>query len=115
MHSFDHHSFNSHVIACDVSKTPLNDKQLDVAVFSLSLMGSNIADYIKEANRTLKLDGRLFIIEATSRFKDLQQFKRLIIQFGFDHLAVKEMGKFTQIKCDKVKDLSTDIDLDLYL
>ena len=115
VHSFDHHAFNSHVIACDVSKTPLNNKQLDVAVFSLSLMGSNIRDYIKEANRTLKIDGRLFIIEATSRFKDLQQFKRLIIQFGFDHLAVKEMGKFTQIKCDKVKDLNADIDLDLYL
>ena len=114
IHSFDHHTFNSNVIACDISKTPLNNKQLDVAVFSLSLMGSNIADYITEANRTLKLDGRLFLIESTSRFKDINQFKRQLIQFGFDHLSVKEMGKFTQIKCDKVKDISFSHSFELY-
>lgn len=114
IHSFDHHAFNSNVITCDISKTPLNNKQLDVAVFSLSLMGSNIADYITEANRTLKLDGRLFLIESTSRFKDINQFKRQLIQFGFDHLSVKEMGKFTQIKCDKVKDISFSHSFELY-
>ena len=114
IHSFDHHAFNSNVIACDISKTPLNNKQLDVAIFSLSLMGSNIADYIIEANRTLKLDGRLFLIESTSRFKDINQFKRQLIQFGFDHLSVKEMGKFTQVKCDKVKDINLDNSFELY-
>lgn len=105
VHSFDHFAINQNVTACDISKTPLNNKQLDIAIFSLSLMGTNIADYIIEANRTLKLDGRLFIIEATSRFKDMNQFKRQLIQFGFDHLSIKEIGKFTQIKADKTKDI----------
>lgn len=105
VHSFDHHAINKNVTACDISKTPLNNKQLDVAIYSLSLMGINIADYIKEANRVLKLDGRLFIVEASIRFKDIDQFKRQLIQFGFDHLSVKEIGKFTQIKADKTKDI----------
>lgn len=113
IHSFDHYACNQYVTACDISKTALNDKQLDFAIFSLSMMGSNIADYIIEANRTLKLDGGLFIIEATSRFKDLDQFKRQLIQFGFDYLSVKEMGKFTQIKADKVKDIDLKNNLEL--
>ena len=113
IHSFDHYAYNQYVTACDISKTTLNDKQLDFAVFSLSMMGSNIADYIIEANRTLKLDGGLFIIEATSRFKDLDHFKRQLIQFGFDYLSVKEMGKFTQIKADKVKDIDLKNNLEL--
>lgn len=113
VHSFDHYAINNNVTACDISRTPLNNKQLDVAIYSLSLMGTNIADYIKEANRTLKLDGRLFIIEASFRFKDISQFKRQIIQFGFDHLSVKEIGKFTQIKADKIKDIDIDFDGEL--
>ena len=113
VHSFDHYSFNKHVTACDISKTPLNDKQIDVAIYSLSMMGTNIADYVKEANRTLKLDGRLFIIEASIRFKDMIQFKRQLIQFGFDHLSVKEIGKFTQIKADKIKDIDVNFNGEL--
>ena len=113
VHSFDHYAINNNVTACDISRTPLNNKQLDVAIYSLSLMGTNIADYIKEANRTLKLDGRLFIIEASFRFKDISQFKRQIIQFGFDHLSVKEIGKFTQIKADKIKDININFDGEL--
>jgi len=39
VHSFDHVAINEKVIACDISHTPLKDETLDVAVFSLSLMG----------------------------------------------------------------------------
>ena len=55
----------THVIACDVSHVPLDDESLDVAVFSLSLMGANFTDYLREAHRCLKLDGHLWIDEAT--------------------------------------------------
>jgi superfamily II DNA or RNA helicase len=69
VYSFDHIAINNNVIACDMAHVPLNDEELDVAIFSLSLMGSNFTDYLREANRTLKLDGQLHIIEATSRSK----------------------------------------------
>jgi superfamily II DNA or RNA helicase len=69
VYSFDHVAINNNVVACDMAHLPLNDEELDVAIFSLSLMGSNFTDYLREAHRTLKLDGQLHIIEATSRSK----------------------------------------------
>ncbi len=66
VHSFDHVAVNDDVVACDMVHVPLDDETLDVAVFSLSLMGANFTDYIREAYRTLKLDGQLHIIEVTS-------------------------------------------------
>ena len=58
VHSFDHVAVNDNVVACDMAHVPLDDETLDVAVFSLSLMGANFGDYLREAHRTLNLDGR---------------------------------------------------------
>ena len=52
--SFDHVSIDDSVIACDISKLPLDDQQVDVAVLSLALMGSNSNSYIIEAYLILK-------------------------------------------------------------
>ena len=49
---------------------PLNDLTLDAAVFSLSLMGLNYSDYLKEAYRTLKFGGLLKIAEPISRWTE---------------------------------------------
>ncbi len=68
VHSFDHIAINDKVTACDISHTPLQDSALDVAVFSLSLMGLNYADYLNEAFRTLKFGGLLKIAEPASRW-----------------------------------------------
>jgi Hypothetical methyltransferase len=54
VHSFDLVSVSPEVTACDMSRTPLSKASVDVAVFCLSLMGTNLADYLKEANRVLK-------------------------------------------------------------
>lgn len=70
VHSFDHVAINDGVIACDMAHVPLEDECLDAAVFSLSLMGTNYVDYLREARRCLKLDGHLWIAEPTSRIKD---------------------------------------------
>jgi ribosomal RNA-processing protein 8 len=35
-------------------QVPLKSKTVDNAVFCLSLMGTNLTDYLKEANRVLK-------------------------------------------------------------
>ena len=53
-----------------MAHTPLEDESLDVALFSLSLMGSNLGDYLREAHRCLRLDGHLHVYEATSRLRD---------------------------------------------
>lgn len=53
-HSFDLVSVNSRVVACDMANVPLADASTDVCVFCLSLMGTNLADYLREAKRVLK-------------------------------------------------------------
>ena len=53
-----------------MTHTPLEDATLDVAVFSLSLMGLNYAEYLKEAHRTLKFGGMLKIAEPINRWHD---------------------------------------------
>jgi len=70
VYSFDHIAINEKVTACDIAHTPLEAATLDVAVFSLSLMGLNYAEYLKEACRTLKFGGMLKIAEPTNRWQD---------------------------------------------
>jgi len=74
VHSFDLVARDDIVIACDIAnvqyiqasfasyfatnlftKVPLDDGKLDVAIFSLSLMGTNFMDFLSEAHRTLKV------------------------------------------------------------
>lgn len=43
------------IIACDMAKTPLESSSIDVAVYCLSLMGTNLRDFLLEANRVLKM------------------------------------------------------------
>jgi hypothetical protein len=103
VYSFDHVAVNDDVIACDMAHVPLEDEALDVAVFSLSLMGANFADYIREAHRTLKLDGKLHVIEATSRFTDRQQFLKALELLGFAVVTVEDKWKFTHIRAEKTE------------
>jgi ribosomal RNA-processing protein 8 len=87
VHSFDLVACCDLVTACDMSKVPLNDKSVDVAVFCLSLMGTNLADFIREAHRVLKSDGVLKIAEVRSRFEskkdELDDFVSVLGKLGF--------------------------------
>ncbi|KRZ77809.1 Ribosomal RNA-processing protein 8, partial [Trichinella papuae] len=84
VYSFDFVALNPNVIACDMSHVPLSDENVDVCIFSLSLMGSNIADYILESNRILRINSILIIIEILSRFQSLRRFRKSVENFGFE-------------------------------
>jgi ubiquinone/menaquinone biosynthesis C-methylase UbiE len=101
VYSFDHIAINNNAIACDMAHVPLDDETLDVAIFSLSLMGSNFTDYLREAYRTLKLDGQLHIIESTSRLSDPGQFRTDLEALGFTVISIQDMWKFTHIRAIK--------------
>ncbi|NJK51740.1 MAG: DEAD/DEAH box helicase family protein [Leptolyngbyaceae cyanobacterium SU_3_3] len=107
VHSFDFIAIDNSVIECDMARVPLEDSCLDVAMFNLSLMGLNVADYIREASRTLKLDGQLWIYEVTSRIKDLQGFVRGLETAGFRIIENTEVWKFRYIRAIK----SEEVDL----
>ncbi|KAG1234961.1 hypothetical protein G6F68_018946 [Rhizopus microsporus] len=72
--SFDLIAKNELVTACDISKLPLEANSVDVVVFSLSLMGTNYLEFLKEAHRVLKVGGELKIAEVVSRFSDIDRF-----------------------------------------
>ncbi|PPD86402.1 hypothetical protein GOBAR_DD16663 [Gossypium barbadense] len=87
--SIDLVSNDPSVISCDMSKTPLRPSSVDVAVFCLSLMGTNYASYLKEACRVLKPSGWLLIAEVKSRFDpnnggaDPNMFSKAVCEMGF--------------------------------
>ena len=80
----DHIALSNQVIACDMANTPLEDCIFDAAVFSLSLMGTNWTDYLKEAYRTLKPYGHLFIAEPKGRWiESMEAMKQALKVQGF--------------------------------
>jgi superfamily II DNA or RNA helicase len=89
VYSFDHVAINPSVVACDMSHTGLDSEILDVAVFSLSLMGVNWQDYLKEAFRMLRPGGLLKISEPASGWdKDnFTELKKGIESAGFQLLG----------------------------
>ena len=96
VHSFDHIAINRSVYACDMSDTPLDERTLDAAVFSLSLMGTNLKDYILEAYRTLKLGGQLLIYHP-AQTNNRDQFASGLTQLGFAIVQSVEIYKWHYI------------------
>ncbi|KFK33100.1 hypothetical protein AALP_AA6G331200 [Arabis alpina] len=87
--SFDLVSKNPSVVTCDMSNVPLESSSVDVAVFCLSLMGTNYSSYINEAYRVLRPSGWLLIAEVKSRFDpnnggaDPKDFVKAVCNLGF--------------------------------
>ncbi|KAK5089383.1 25S rRNA (adenine645-N1)-methyltransferase [Exophiala xenobiotica] len=70
LHNFDLHAPNSLVTKADISALPLRDGEVDIAVFCLSLMGTNWLAFVEEAWRILRGDGKgeVWVAEVKSRF-----------------------------------------------
>lgn len=87
VHSFDLVAANESVVACDISHVPLPDGSVDVAIFSLSLMGTNLSHFLREAARILRPGGLLKIAEVSSRFENLDVFVKLVAEIGFKAIS----------------------------
>ncbi|XP_076591444.1 uncharacterized protein rrp8 [Chaetodon auriga] len=83
VHSFDLAAACELVTVCDMANVPLRDASVDIAVFCLSLMGTNLADFLTEANRVLKMGGVLKIAEVASRFENVRSFVAALASLGF--------------------------------
>lgn len=68
--SYDLHEPNPHVTKADISNLPVDDGSVDVAIFCLSLMGTNWVSFVEEAWRVLRSDGKgeCWVSEVKSRF-----------------------------------------------
>ncbi|KAI6211850.1 Ribosomal RNA-processing protein 8 [Aphelenchoides besseyi] len=83
IHSFDLVAANEFVTPCNIAHTPLEDASVDVVVFCLSLMGTNLSLFFREANRILKKGGKLKIAEVSSRFRSIKKFIEAVEHMGF--------------------------------
>ncbi|KAJ3417519.1 25S rRNA (adenine645-N1)-methyltransferase [Chytridiales sp. JEL 0842] len=93
VHSFDLASPNEYVVACDIKNLPLKNEEVNVAVFSLSLMGTNFLDFLTEAWRILKKGGQLKIAEVISRFPDEKKFIKALESIGFKFISQDKSNK----------------------
>ncbi|XP_002979584.2 ribosomal RNA-processing protein 8 [Selaginella moellendorffii] len=97
--SFDLVSNDPVVTACNMASTPIPSSSVDVAVFCLSLMGTDYPSYLKEAHRVLKAKGWLLIAEVKSRFDpanhgaDPQVFLRGLKSLGFSLVKQDDSNK----------------------
>jgi superfamily II DNA or RNA helicase len=104
--SFDHVSIAPHVQSCDMRNISefVKDGHLAIAVFSLSLMGKNWTDYLKEASRCLNENGLLFISETTKSLTHrLSDLREEVTKNGFEIYKDEEIGNFTFIEARKIE------------
>ncbi|KAM0684049.1 25S rRNA (adenine645-N1)-methyltransferase [Mitosporidium daphniae] len=95
VYSFDLVSTQEHIIAADISNIPLSSSSVDIAVFCLSLMGTNWPDFIDEALRILKEGGFLYIAEVRSRFDSgIKPFVDQLQNLGLKLLAKDEKNSY---------------------
>uniref|UniRef100_A0A915CAF9 Ribosomal RNA-processing protein 8 n=1 Tax=Parascaris univalens TaxID=6257 RepID=A0A915CAF9_PARUN len=92
VHSFDLVALNERVTACNMAKVPLEKDTVDVVVFCLSLMGTNLNEYLREANRILRKGGFMKIAEVASRFTSIRQFLYAIEKMGFELIEKRMTG-----------------------
>ena len=99
VHGFDHVAIDDSVVSCDITNVPLEDSVLDVAVFSLSLMGTNYKDYFKEAYRTLKPYGNIFVCEPAGKWEGREeQLRSELESVGFKCFgAIRNTDKFIYV------------------
>ncbi|ORX91756.1 hypothetical protein K493DRAFT_317051 [Basidiobolus meristosporus CBS 931.73] len=91
--SFDLVAANDRITACDIANVPLDANTVDVAIFSLSLMGTNFLEFLIEAHRILKPGGQLRIAEVISRFTDIDEFVSIVVELGFRLEKKKQLSK----------------------
>ncbi|KAL6115902.1 rrp8 [Pungitius sinensis] len=110
VHSFDLAAACDLVTVCDMANVPLCGGSVDIAVFCLSLMGTNLADFLAEANRVLKRGGVLKIAEVASRFENVRNFITALTSLGFKIVTKDTQGThFYSFELVKVQDAPENI------
>ena len=102
--SFDHVANDDSVIAADTTdlSAHVKDGSLDVAIYCLSLWGTNKEDYFKEASRMLKVNGVAYIAEP----KDvvMGELVGMAAKYNLDIYGMdNERPKFNYLTLRKIK------------
>ena len=108
LNSYDLQSPDPLITKADISNLPVEDGSADVAIFCLSLMGTNWVSFVEEAWRVLRSDGKgeCWVSEVKSRFGKVTRKKA---QIG----AQKPVSKAEKKKQKKNGGAADDADSDL--
>jgi len=98
VYSIDHVAVDGTVIPCDMAHTNLENSSLDVVVFSLSLTGTNIEDYVKEAHRVLKPNGFVYVAEVKDKGEVVSSILKAV---GFTLVREEPRNSFTYLQALK--------------
>lgn len=93
VHSYDLVAANARVVACNIAHVPLGDGAVDVAVFCLSLMGTDYVQFLVEGRRILRPGGLLVVAETKSRIPSVGRFIRGVEALGFTKVDADESNK----------------------
>ncbi|KAL5047215.1 hypothetical protein BDW71DRAFT_180511 [Aspergillus fruticulosus] len=110
LHSFDLHApKDSPITKADISNLPLEDGSADIAIFCLSLMGTNWVSFVEEAWRVLRSDGKgeCWVSEVKSRFGKVHRKKA---QIGAKRTLTKAEKKKLKKKRAGEDDTGSDVD-----
>lgn len=97
------------VVACDIAHVPLADCSVDIVVFCLSLMGTNIVDFVKEAHRILKPGGTVKIAEVRSRFHNIDGAPPIPSKGGNNRNSISDDSKGINDFVDIISGIGFDL------
>jgi superfamily II DNA or RNA helicase len=99
--SFDMFAIDDTVTVADITNLPLKDGSIHIGVFSLSLMGRNHRDALKEAKRVIVSGGRLYVAEPLTRWENkedgIEELRVEIEAEGFEVVNMYTTDKFVFI------------------
>ena len=104
VHAFDYVALDGEdVVECDITNVPLDDGFVDAVVFSLSLMGSNSNDYLKEGFRITRPYGNLFIAEPKKKWEGrVEELEKIVEEVGFKVIDIMVTSRFLYIQGSKL-------------
>lgn len=109
LNSYDLQSPDPLITKADISNLPVEDGSADIAIFCLSLMGTNWVSFVEEAWRVLRSDGKgeCWVSEVKSRFGKVTRKKA---QIGAQKPVSKAEKKKQKKKGSAADDVDSDVD-----
>lgn len=96
------------VISANMGDLPLSDNSVDIAIYCLSLMGTDWPTFLQEGTRILTAKGILKIAEIQSRLTDVDAFVRSVEAMGYQLIEKEDIDSYFYIfEFKKVKQLAS--------
>lgn len=99
--AFDMHAIDDTVTVADITNLPLEDDVLQIGVFSISLMGRNYKEALREAKRVVVAGGSLFVCEPLMRWENrengYEELRTEIEAEGFKVTDIYVEGSFVYV------------------